>query len=229
MSTTYRVHCMCKVQRVHCHVLEKKHGKFTLYLYIVEELNRYLCKAVYCSHVWNCVICLSVRREDFNTSAILGFHPPWPSCICRRMSTSKRHLTLSPCWKEWPSALSWRCSSACSPGWTSVSINKWADTSNPTSRACIYFLQTFIFTSLQCLKMSCNRNTKHCNNTGLFFRLAPENKDLQTVTQYVFDSCCEMHNLASKECILETIICLSYLILEGGLCNRSLLGRQTRI
>lgn len=31
------------------------------------------------------------------TSAILGFHPPCPSCICRKISTSSRHLTLSPC------------------------------------------------------------------------------------------------------------------------------------
>lgn len=50
------------------------------------------------------------------TSAILGFHPPWPSCISLRMSGSSRHLTLSPCWKGWPSTLTLRCSSAGLPG-----------------------------------------------------------------------------------------------------------------
>lgn len=50
------------------------------------------------------------------TSAILGFHPPWPSCISLRMSVSSRHVTLSPCWKGWPSALTLRCSSAGLPG-----------------------------------------------------------------------------------------------------------------
>lgn len=56
------------------------------------------------------------QRVGRLTSAILGFHPPWPSCISLRMSVSSRHLTLSPCWKGWLSALTLRCSSAGLPG-----------------------------------------------------------------------------------------------------------------
>lgn len=50
------------------------------------------------------------------TLAIRGFHPPWPSCISLSTSVSSRHLTLSPRWKGWPSALTLRCSSAGLPG-----------------------------------------------------------------------------------------------------------------
>ena len=56
------------------------------------------------------------RQVGRLTLAIRGFHPPWPSCMSLRMSASSRHLTLSPCWKGWPSALTLRCSSAGLPG-----------------------------------------------------------------------------------------------------------------
>lgn len=112
----------------------------------------------------NCVIPFSGTIENISTSAIFGFHPPWPSCICRRMSTSKRHLTLSPCWKEWPSALSWRCSSACSPGWTCVSVNKQALTCVDLclKSMCHYFLLIFLFMWLW--ETACINTSKHYDN-----------------------------------------------------------------
>lgn len=59
---------------------------------------------------------IGTQQKRWLTSAILGFQPPWPSCMSLRTSVSSRHLTLSPRWKGWPSALTLRCSSAGLPG-----------------------------------------------------------------------------------------------------------------
>lgn len=59
---------------------------------------------------------MGTQQKRWLTSAILGFQPPWPSCMSLRTSVSSRHLTLSPRWKGWPSTLTLRCSSAGLPG-----------------------------------------------------------------------------------------------------------------